>query len=272
MATRFETTPTEQGYINVTDGKLFYQKMGNGPPLVFIHGFCLDHRMWQDQTGFFSDTHTCIAYDLRGFGKSTVPVSPYSHQTDLNTLLEGLYINEPPVLIALSMGGRVAVNFALSYPEKTRALVLADAAIDGYEYKDFKLDYIYEAGRNRNVDMANQLWMTHRIFDPARKDPVVAMRLEEMVLAYSGWHWCNKNPMVALAPPAIKQLQRITAPVLIITGEKDIEDFRDLADAVHKNIPQSLKKEIKEAGHMCNMENPDAFNSLMVNFLDSLRY
>jgi pimeloyl-ACP methyl ester carboxylesterase len=90
-----------------------------------------------------------------------------------------------------------------------------------------------------------------------------------MVLSYSGWHWVNKNPIQGLTPPAIQQLEQIKVPVLIITGAKDIRDFQQIAELLHKKIKQSLKKQIPEAGHMCNMEKPDAFNRLVADFLIS---
>src|ERR1700760_104394 len=119
----------QEGFVQVNDGKLFYQKSGAGPPLIFLHGICLDHRMWNDQVKYFSDSFTCINIDLRGFGKSSVPGSAtYSFHEDIHTFLDSLHIEEPVVLIALSMGGKAVVNFALVYPEKTKALVLADVA------------------------------------------------------------------------------------------------------------------------------------------------
>ncbi len=260
-------TQLQQGFINVNDGKLFYQKTGTGPTIVFLHGLCLDHRMWHDQVNYFSKSFTCISIDLRGFGKSSVPTTtPYSYHEDLNTLLDSLYINEPVVLIALSMGGKAAVNFSLAYPKRTKALILADVTIDGYIFQNFKLEPIYVAGREKGIDTANQLFLNHPIFNSAKKD-TVSRRLRNMILSYSGWHWVNKNPILGLTPPAIQQLEQIKLPVLIITGEKDISDFQNVANMLNKKIRQSMKKEIPGAGHMCNMEKPDTFNSIVYNFL-----
>ena len=139
--------------------------------------------------------------------------------------------------------------------------------IDGYEFKNFKLDYIYEAGKNQGVSFANQLWLDHPIFKSARENILVENDLKEMVLSYSGWHWINKNPVLPFSPASIKQLDKIISPTLIITGEKDIRDFQDIADVLHKNIIQSSKKQIAGAGHMCNMENANAFNSVVEDFL-----
>ncbi|HEY1871024.1 MAG TPA: alpha/beta hydrolase, partial [Chitinophagaceae bacterium] len=127
----------QQGFVQINDGTLYYEKKGTGPPLVFLHGLCLDHRMWQQQIDHFSKSYTCINLDLRGFGRSSVPTTTsYSFHEDIRILLDSLHIKDPVVLIALSMGGKAAVNFSLAYPEKTKALVLADVAIDGYQFRD----------------------------------------------------------------------------------------------------------------------------------------
>ena len=268
LVTLYGVAQIQQGFINISDGKLFFQEQGAGPPLVFLHGVALDHRMWQQQVDYFSNSFTCISVDLRGFGKSSVPTTkPYSFHADINTLLDSLHINEPVVLIAQSMSGKAAVNFSLAYPDKTKALVLADVVIDGYSFADFKLEPIYELGRQKGIDSANQLFLGHPIFQFARNNPEVFKLLRDMILSYSGWQWVHKNPIQGLTPPAIEQLDRIKVPVLIITGEKDVRDFQQVANILHKNIKQSVKEEIPGAGHMCNMEEPDAFNSLVSDFL-----
>jgi pimeloyl-ACP methyl ester carboxylesterase len=258
----------QEGFVPINEGNLYYQKKGAGPFLVFIHGICLDHRMWEKQINYFSTSFTCISVDLRGFGKSSVPTgTPYSFHEDLKTLFDSLQINEPVVLVALSMGGKAAVNFALAYPQKTKALILSDVAVDGFSFKEFKLDAIYDAGKQKGVDTANQLFLDHPIFSSTRSDSAAFHDLRNMILSYSGWQWIHKNPIQGLTPPAIQQLDQIKMPVLIITGEKDNQDFQQIADILHQNIKHSLRKQIKGAGHMCNMDQPDAFNKIVSDFL-----
>jgi len=258
----------QQGFIPINEGELYYQKKGSGPFLVFLHGICLDHRMWEKQVNYFSTKFTCISVDLRGFGKSSSPTTtPYSFHEDINILLDSLHIDEPVVFVALSMGGKAAINFSLTYPQKTKALILADVAIDGYSFKDFKLEHIYEACKLKGVDSANQLFLDNPIFSSARTDSAVFGDLRKMILSYSGWQWIHKNPIQGLTPPAIERLEQIKVPVLIITGEKDIQDFQQIAEILHKRIKQSLKMQIKQAGHMCNMEQPNAFNKIVSGFL-----
>jgi pimeloyl-ACP methyl ester carboxylesterase len=257
----------QEGFVNVENGRLFYQKQGTGRPLLFLHGLCLDHQMWNDQISFFATQFTCITVDLRGFGKSTVPSAPYSFHEDLNVLLDSLHIREPVTLIALSMGGKAAVNFSLAYPERTKALILADVAIDGYNFEEFDLKPIFEMARAKGVDSANQLFLNNEVFAYTRKSNVVFDRVSDMVLHYSGWLWIHQNPIKVLNPVAIQQLDRIKAPVLILTGENDIQDFQNIAEILHKNIKQSEIRKIRNAGHMCNMENSAAFNEFAFNFL-----
>ena len=257
-----------QGFIPINDGTLYYEKKGTGPPLVFLHGVFLDHRMWQQQIDYFSKSYTCIILDLRGFGRSSLPTNtPYSFHEDIKILLDSLHIDVPVVFVALSMGGKAAINFSLAYPEKTKALVLADAAIDGYSFKDFKLEPLVQEAQQNGITMAKQLFLENPIFSTSKTNDTVFSRLREMIFSYSGWQWTHKNPIQGLNPPAIAQLTRIKIPVLIITGEKDLWDFQQIAAILHKGITQSLKKEITGSGHMCNMEKPDEFNHIVSEFL-----
>ena len=263
-----KSASAEINYCPVPDGRLFYTKAGTGPALLFIHGFCLDHRMWEEQVSFFSEWYTCISLDLRGFGKSSLPSEKsYSNHEDLYSLLDFLQIREPVVLIGLSMGARAATNFALSYPQRSRALVLVDGAIDGFKFTNFDLGYIYAAAKESGAAVANRMWLNHPLFESAGKNALVSQKLEQMVMSYSGWLWTNKNPAITIAPPAIEQLHKLTMPVLILIGQLDIPDFINLADFIHDQVKHSVRIEIPNAGHMSNMENPEIVNIAIRQFL-----
>jgi 3-oxoadipate enol-lactonase len=259
-------------YFNTPDGGLFYTKEGSGPPLIFVHGFCLDHRMWDYQVKFFSADYSVVAVDLRGFGKSAPPTDkPFSYHEDLAGLLDHWNIKQPVILVGHSMGGRAVANFALSYPDKTKAIVFADAAIDGYKFNDFDLAYIYRTGKELGIPAANKIWLDHPLFDPARLHPATSGQLSEIIKSYSGWHWINKNPVRNLTPPAFEQLESIKLPTLIIVGQQDLPDFISIAEILNQRIDKSIIKQIPGAGHMCNMEEPEVFNNLLSQFLSSLR-
>ena len=194
-----------------------------------------------------------------------VGADSYAHHTDLYALLQHFNLQKAH-LIGLSMGGRVVTDFALTYPEAVQSLVLVDAVIHGHKTKYFSYDAISAAAKESPA-AANEAWLAHDLFAPARRNPAVAAHLSRIVGNYSGWHWVNKNPWTPIDPPSVTQLHKITAPTLVIVGEEDLRDFLDMSDILHEQIPGAKKIVMPGVGHMSNMENPEAFNRLVRNFI-----
>src|ERR1035438_5607654 len=120
------------GRFLVNEGDLFFEWAGSGEAVVFLHGFGMDSRMWAPQFEDLQSTFRVIRYDLRGFGRSSLPPhSGYAHEDDLNALLSSLGA-APAHVVGLSMGGRMTLRFAAAYPQSVRSLVLADSALDGH--------------------------------------------------------------------------------------------------------------------------------------------
>ena len=125
---------SQQGFIEVNGTRLYYEMAGAGDAVVFLHGFTLDTRMWDDQFERFAEQYHVIRYDLRGFGQSAVPTdAPYAHFDDLKALLDALGI-EQAHLVGLSKGGGVALDFALAFPTYVRGLVLIDSILGGFSW------------------------------------------------------------------------------------------------------------------------------------------
>jgi 3-oxoadipate enol-lactonase len=262
---------TEKGCKLVNGTRLYYEMKGEGQPLVFIHDFTLDNRMWDDQFHFFSKWYCCIRYDIRGYGQSSLPGSePYTFQDDLKLLLFSLDISEPVILVGLSLGGRIATNFALQYPRFTKALVLAGTQIEGYVFKGFKLDAVFKSAKTKGIDYAKRKWFALGLFAPARRNKYVAQRLEQMIHLYSGWHFVDRNPVLHFIPPTWQQLQNIPVPSLIIYGLLDMPDFKEMSEGAADRIPAAIKKVLPDTGHLSNMENPAVFNKELFEFLESL--
>lgn len=259
------------GKIAVNHTNLYCEKAGRGVPVVFIHGFSLDTRMWDEQWAVFARAYTVVRYDLRGFGRSDLPVEeePYTHHDDLVALLDALKI-EKAVIVGLSLGGRVATSFALSYPDRVLGLALVDSVLEGYAMKDYPMAHVYEAAREDGIPRALELWLDHPTFEASRQNKAVAFQLQEMVNSYSGWHFVHKNPLTPLNPPCIDRLQAINIPTLILIGALDLTDFQEISGILHQNIPGSGYHKIPDAGHMCNMENPTAFNEALTAWLKGL--
>jgi pimeloyl-ACP methyl ester carboxylesterase len=250
-------------YVELSDAKIAYQTFGHGEPVVMIHGFTLDMRMWDDQIDAFAKSFQTVRYDLRGFGKSTTPNGePYIHADDLAALLDHLRIERAHVM-GLSLGGGIALDFACLHPDRLNDLVLVDSAMGGYPWTtsfNVKRDANDLVGYKRN-------WLAHGLFAPALKNPNVASRLRQMIDDYSGWHWLNTDSDRFPPPSVFERLEGITARTLAVLGEWDLQDFHGIADAISTRMPNARKVVIAGAGHMSNMEQPDAFNQVVMNFL-----
>jgi pimeloyl-ACP methyl ester carboxylesterase len=130
----------QKDYAEVNGTRLYFEVAGSGHPMILIHGFTLDNRMWDDQFDTFALHYQVIRFDVRGFGKSALPTcESYSYAADLKALIDHLGISHAYVL-GLSLGGMIAIDFALEHPEATDALILADTALGGFQWQKFGKD------------------------------------------------------------------------------------------------------------------------------------
>jgi 3-oxoadipate enol-lactonase len=262
---------TSENFVEVDGGSLYYEITGEGLPLILIHGFTLDHRMWDDQLSALAQRHRVVRYDLRGFGRSSLPGAAYSHAHDLWALLAALGITRA-ALLGHSMGGGVAIDFALAYPDAILGLILEDSTLNGFAWSsetDAWFDAVDVAVRGGGVDAARASWLAHPFFLPAGEQAAVARRLYGIIGDYSGWHWTHADQQVSpvSSPP---MLATITAPTLVIVGERDIPDFRAISDHLARRIPHAQEVVLPGVGHMANMESPGLFNQAVQRFLTEM--
>ncbi len=237
---------------------------GEGVPLVMIHGFSLDLRMWDPQLPALAGRRV-IRYDLRGFGRSSLPTpgETYAHADDLIALLDRLDVGRAD-LVGLSLGGAIAIDTAMLYPERVRRLVLIDSALAGYPWTagdgpDFAT---WEIGKQQGIAAARARWMNDPLFTPE-----VAARVRNMVDDYSGWHWANDNPTRVNQPTANDRLADVRAPALVMVGEKDLPDFHRIARRCTAEMPDARLMIVPGAGHLASLEAPDVVNAALVDFL-----
>jgi 3-oxoadipate enol-lactonase len=260
---------TDRTVICADGGRLRYATTGAGEPVVLIHGMGLDAAMWDPQWPALQQEFRAIRYDVRGFGGSTLPTGSYSHSDDLLGLLDYLHAR-PAHVVGLSMGGRLALRFALDQPDAVKSLTLIDPALEGFSWSEAwtgKMKEIVAAARHGDTRAAKQLWLAHELFAPARRDPQIAAALAAMVERYSAWHWRNADPLRKEAPQAIDLLTTMICPTLVIVGELDLLDFKAIAECLAAQIPQAELRTIAGAGHMANMEAPAAVNDLLLAHL-----
>jgi pimeloyl-ACP methyl ester carboxylesterase len=260
------------GFADVNGTRLFYEIAGAGPPLALIHGFSLDTRMWDDQYAALAQRHRVLRYDARGFGRSAVPsTAHYSHAEDLRALLAYLEI-EHSALIGFSLGGGIAISFALTYPAAVDALIVAGSLLPGRRLSaelGASFGAIWSAGRALGVAEARARWLQHELFAPIRAQPELDARFTQIVSDYSGWEWTNKDPQRDLDPPPAERLGEIRAPTLAIVGERDLPDFHAIAGLLQRDVPGARRVVLPGVGHVVNMEAPEQFNALVIDFLSA---
>ena len=257
------------GTVGVTNGMIEYDIAGNGPAVVLIHGGLVDRRLWDAQFMWLAGTNRVIRYDLRGFGRSSLPPpTEYAHEDDLNALLSS-FGAAPAHVVGLSMGGRMALRFAAAYPQSVRSLALADSALDGQTWtEDWQKRWsgMCAAARAGQFADAKRRWLEHPLFDSARSDPSQAALLARMVEDYSGWHWHKRDSARAPSPPLAERLGEIGVRSLVITGERDIPDFQTVGDVLTRGLPSVQRSVIRGSGHMVNLEAPREFNAALLEF------
>ena len=261
---------TESGFVSVNGSRLYYEWTGAGLPLVLVHGFSLDTRMWDGQIEAFAQCYRVLRYDCRGFGRSSLPTDePYWHHEDLRVLLAHLGIASA-IVVGMSLGGGTAIDFALTYPEMTCALVLFDSTLGGFRWSEEFLGPISACSataRTDGIEAARQVWYAHPMFASAQRHPDVMARLRAIVSDYSGWHWLHSDPRRSADPPTITRLCDLAAPTLAIVGERDLADFRAIADLLASQGTNARRVVVPDVGHLANMEAPDACNEAISVFL-----
>ncbi len=250
------------GNFSFNGGSINYNICGDGETIVFLHGFSLDSRMWDEQVGYFCNRYQCLTFDMRGYGKSSLPSKEYSYYEDLKSLLDHLNIKSAHI-VGLSLGGEEALNFVLDYPDYAKSLTLVSSSLGGFSSTVDWDVHINEVG----LEAAKVNWINHPVFASTHKYPSVLSSLKKMVADYSGWHWQNSGFRIRPIQPAIGRLTKISCPVLVVTGELDLNYYHDIASILEKSIKSVKKVVIKNSGHMLTMEQPDLFNSILDKFI-----
>ena len=264
------------GFAEVNGTSIYYELKGEGTPLVFMHGFALDMRYWDNQIEKFASDYTVLRYDFRGFGKSQIPDTsqPYSHHEDLKALLDYLDL-EKVVLIAHSMGGIPSFRFAYDYPERVSALVLSEGhpiitqIYDNPETTE-RLGWIMnvaEEAQNNGVEAGKMALLDISISESALANPISSELFRQMVQEYSGWHWINKDPQIMPEVVELEKLSELTLPVLLINGDLSHISYHIFIIQMHDQLPNSKRIILENSGHMLSLENPTQFNNELSAFL-----
>jgi 3-oxoadipate enol-lactonase len=249
---------------------------GSGTPMLLIHGFPLNRQMWQPQLQPLADAgYRVIAPDLRGFGASEATDTGYSMDgfaDDMVALMDALDI-ERAVVCGMSMGGYVLMNMLERYPQRVTAacFIATRSTTDD------------ETGRARRTAMAADA-------ERLGANPIIKMFAELLFAPETSQHspeliaratvWMRETNPRALAGALIGMRDRkdytpllpnFKLPSLVIAGAEDRAAPLEAAQLIAEGLPDAELKVIEHAGHMLNMEQPEQFNALLIQFLDKLK-
>lgn len=248
-----------------TPGGLFYEESGSGEPIVLIHAFSVDRRMWAPQIAALEQRFRVVRYDLRGHGRSPASSEPYTGYGDLRELLDALKI-EKATLIGLSAGSELAINFAIVHPDRVSRLVLAAPGLSGYKAPPLPwLKPVFEAAAAGQPDRAAQLWAETPIM-ALHTNRAASKTVEDLVKSNSRL-WTLKRTEQPLSPPAIERLRDVKSPTLVIIGDADLLHIKEIGNLLVKEVANARLVTIPGAGHIVNLDTPKAFNEAMLAFL-----
>jgi 3-oxoadipate enol-lactonase len=255
--------------VHVRGLELAYEDAGAGVPVLLLHGFPFNRSLWREQLPVLSQRHRVITPDLRGFGETTATAEPATMETmaeDVLALIDALNL-ERVVLGGLSMGGYVALAFYRLYPERVRALMLADTrpqadTAEARRNRETLAERVLAEGMQPIADA-----MLPKLLTPAthRERPEIVARVREMIMTTSSIGAAAALRGMALRRDQTDLLPEINVPTLIIVGSEDAITPPQDAELMQRAIRGSHLAVIAGAGHCANLERPDEFNRVLTN-------
>jgi pimeloyl-ACP methyl ester carboxylesterase len=248
-----------------------YEFSGKGKTLVLIHGFTDNLNMWYNQVPEFTKQYQVLTYDVRGFGQTEKAAAPYSMDMfaeDLHELLKALGISKACVL-GYSMGGRIALEFCMKYPQEAAGLIMANSVVGAPVTPDReeRTKMMMEMIQSGNNEMISEI-MTVNSFSPGfkDKDPATFNQYKAVKLQNDPSGYLPVMMAMGAAAQTPVDLGLIKCPVLILAGTDDIFMPLSVAEEMHKKIPGAVLKTFP-TGHIAAIEAPGEFNQAVLEFL-----
>ncbi|MBD0023884.1 alpha/beta fold hydrolase [Gordonia pseudamarae] len=243
-------------FITDVDGARLSGETSEAPAVVLVHGMAGDRYDWNMLVDTLPDSLALLRYDLRGFGASTATDGvTFSHSDDLIAVLDAQGIDRA-VLVGVSMGGAIVANTALNHPDRVSGLVLISPGLIGWRWsRDWRTRWRDVAAlvRAGDIDAARSLWWAHPMFDAVRETSG-AGDLREALDRYHGRQWLGDDQRPEL--PDIERLHTLRTPTVLLSGGRDVEDMRLIADTISAAAPNVERIDLPDAGHMLHRERP----------------
>ena len=234
-------------------GDIHYTLQGEGDPIVLIHGFGLNSRVWEKHVDELSKTNRVITYDMRGFGKSSLPTCRYSHSEDLHELLKVLNVGDVKI-VGHSFGGQVAVEYALKYPTEVGSLVLISPALSGVKGDTAEWEALAESGRQGDIEGLRKRMLDNPIFKNIPEGSEDMELVQNMIADYSGFHFTSRDPVAQESEGS--KIRELSCSVDVVIGENDENTQKEVAKKFQEELGLEVR-EIPNASHMLVLEEPE---------------
>lgn len=262
------------GFAKVNGAQLYYEIAGSGFPVVFVHAGVADRRMWDEQFAVFAERYQVVRFDLRGFGQSALVDEIYSHWSDLAGVMDGLGIRRAH-LIGCSRGGGTAFDMTLTYPDRVASLVMVSSSPHGFSAPDLPppggWDAIVEAFEAGDLEKTNELETHLWAVGAGRQRDAIPASAYERILDANRIALENEKLGIGtieeMKPAAANRMEEIKVPVLVIWGDKDVPVMPIAAAAMQEKIAGARGFLIPNTAHFPNMEQPETFNRVVLEFL-----
>ena len=264
-------------FAEINGANIHYEQVGQGQDIVFVHAGIADSSMWDEQVTEFSRTLRVTRYDLRGFGRSSIPPAPFTQSADLAELFRHLGI-ENAIVVGASFGGNVSADFALEHPDLISGLILVNSLVGSTAVSPelrAGWDRVNAAVAADDIELAieieQQMWVDGQHRSPAQVDPVLRERVRTMnAKIFARVAEQELAEELDLDPPANQRLHEIRVPTMVIVGDLDISDTLSSAENLVASIPNSRRETITGAAHLPSMEQPGEFNRIVHEFIRSV--
>lgn len=268
-STEYSGLSKNSGYISVPNGRLYYEDAGQGTCIAFIHDGMLHSEAYDPQFASLAKDYRVVRYDRRRYGRSDSADQPYSDINDLKAVFDTLKIDSA-LLVGCSAGGRLAIDFTLKHGNLVTGLVLIGPVVSGMGFSDHMITrggHLTNEIRN-DPALFRSYWVDTDPYEFYPTNTGAKARARAMLAAFPQ-NLNLQNDYLIQGPdrPAVRFLNEIKVPTLVIVGEADIADVHAHAGAIQAGVGNAHREIVPEAGHLVALEKPQEVTDLIRSFL-----
>lgn len=259
-------------FFNASGATIYFESKGHGPHILLIHAGIADSRMWDYEFHSLAQQFQVTRFDLPGFGQSSFTGGPFSYTMIINELLDHLTIKQTH-LFAASFGGKIALDFVTENPERCLRLALLDSAIDEWDFSkelqlyDEKEEQLLALKHfEQAAELNYQTWILRDRKPDSLNPQIKNLVIDMQMVAFTKSETALQVEEISKTPLLSTTLDQLTLPVLILIGNKDVEDFQNISAFLSQRIANAKRVVIPDVAHLANLEAPELVEQLVVPF------